>query len=112
MAAAASLRGPMVSTWPAFTEAMYLLGSRAGWQGQQPLWRMVQSHRLMLADTTETMLARMPVLMEQYRDIPMELADASLVALAEERGLRAIFTLDRDFRIYRLPDGAAFRTTP
>jgi len=102
----------MVSTWPAFTEAMYLLGSRAGWQGQHSLWRMVQSQQLMLAETTDIMLGRMPALMEQYRDLPMDLADASLVALAEERGFREIFTLDRDFRVYRLPDGAAFRITP
>lgn len=36
-------------------------------------------------------------LMEKYRDTPMDLADASLVALAETRGLKRIFTLDSDF---------------
>ena len=33
----------------------------------------------------------------------MILADASLVALAEEQGTHRIFTLDRDFAVYRLP---------
>ncbi len=40
--------------------------------------------------------------MERYRDTPMDLADATLVALAEARGYRRIFTLDRHFRVYRV----------
>ena len=55
---------------------------------------------------------RMRTLMEQYRDVPMDLADASLVAVAEERGLDTIFTLDSDFRIYRLPRGRSFTVVP
>jgi predicted nucleic acid-binding protein len=112
VAAAERLVGPMLSTWPAFTEAMYLLGSRAGWRGQNPLWRMVQAGRLALAETNASMLARIPVLMEQYSDLPMDLADASLVALAEDQRLREVFTLDSDFRVYRLPDGHAFNLVP
>lgn len=40
--------------------------------------------------------------MEQYADRRMDLADASLVALAEELEEQTIFTLDADFRVYRL----------
>jgi uncharacterized protein len=112
VAAAARLAGPMLSTWPAFTEAMYLLGAGAGWRGQEPLWRMVRSGQLILAEVTATMLARMPWLMEQYKDLRMDLADASLVALAEEQRLHEVFTLDGDFRVYRLPDGQAFQVVP
>lgn len=39
--------------------------------------------------------------MERYADRPMDLADATLVALAEERNEKRIFTLDGDFHIYR-----------
>lgn len=46
------------------------------------------------------------------RSVPMDLADASLVALAEERGLTTIFTLDRDFRFYRLSRSRAFTIIP
>ncbi len=52
---------------------------------------------------------RMDMLMGQYRNVPMDLADASLVALAESRGLRSVFTIDRDFYIYRLADGSALQ---
>jgi len=110
--AARTLVGPMLSTWPAFTEAMYLLGAEAGWRGQEPLWLMIRSGQLILADASATMLARMPALMEQYKDLPMDLADASLVALAEDHRLHEVFSLDRDFRVYRLPDGQAFIMVP
>lgn len=42
----------------------------------------------------------------------MDLADASLVALAEEENLDRIFTLDSEFRVYRLPRGKSFTAIP
>jgi predicted nucleic acid-binding protein len=44
--------------------------------------------------------------MQQYADLPMDLADASLLWVANQSGIRRIATLDdRDFGIYRLPGG-------
>ena len=55
----------------------------------------------------------MAELMERYSDHPMELADASLVALAETRDLRQTFTLDRsDFHSYRLRNRWRFELVP
>ena len=57
--------------------------------------------------------ARIRALMEKYQDLPMDLADASLVALAEMRGLREVFTLDHaDFQVYRLHRRQTFRLWP
>jgi uncharacterized protein len=42
----------------------------------------------------------------------MDLADASLVVVAEIRGLRVVFTTDSDFHIYRLADGSALEVVP
>ena len=42
----------------------------------------------------------------------MDLADASVVAAAEYFGTRRIFSLDRDFYIYRLSDGSALECVP
>lgn len=39
-------------------------------------------------------------------------ADASLVAAAEHLGLDRVFTLDSDFRIYRLADGSTLQIIP
>ena len=56
---------------------------------------------------------RMTTLMHKYRDRPMDLADASLVVLAEERGLKEIFTLARaDFTMYRIHGRTRFRLWP
>ena len=107
-----TLRGPLVTTWPAFTEAMYLLGAAVGWRGQEPLWRLVSRRTLELAEATPNMVDRMPVLMARYSDLPMDLADASLVALADERRITRIFTLDHHFRIYRLDSGQHFSVIP
>lgn len=51
-------------------------------------------------------------LMARYSNVPMDLADASLVAAAEATGERRLFTLDSDFRIYRLDDRQALEIVP
>jgi predicted nucleic acid-binding protein len=103
---------PLVTTWLAFTEAMYLTGRVLGWRGQAALWEMIERGDLQVVELSAETTSRMRVLMEQHRDLPMDLADASLVAVAEERGLDRIFTLDADFRVYRLPRGRAFTVLP
>jgi predicted nucleic acid-binding protein len=104
------LRGPLLTTWPAFTEAMYLLGEAGGWTAQEALWRLLR-HGDLVVEMPQR-LERMAVLMSKYQSLPMDLADASLVALAEERALTTVFTLDGDFRVYRLPRGKTFTIVP
>ena len=53
-------------------------------------------------------LPRMIDIMRKYSDLPADLADASLVALCERRGLNAIASVDSDFAVYRLPKGRKF----
>ncbi len=93
---------PLLTTWPAFTEAIYLLGQAAGWPGQDALWTMIRRGALTLADLDLELALHSADLMGRYRDHPMDLADATLVALADARDLRTIFTLDEHFRAYRL----------
>jgi predicted nucleic acid-binding protein len=98
--------GPLWTSWPCFTEAIYLLDSAGGYYFQERLWRMRREGRLILLDLTAAEADRMEALMEQYQNVPMDLADASLVALAESRSIRRLFTLDSHFYIYRLADGS------
>jgi uncharacterized protein len=102
----------MVTTWPCFTEAMYLLGQTGGHARQSLLWRLRSEGRLRLHDLSPDEVDRAEALMKQYRDTPMDLADASLVAAAERLDTRRIFTLDRHFRIYRLPGGGVMEVIP
>ena len=99
--------GPLLTTWPCFTEAMYLLGEVGGYPYQAALWNLRTTGRLILLDLTHEEVDRMAALMEKYKDTPMDLADASLVAVAESRSLRRVFTVDNDFYVYRLSDGSA-----
>lgn len=103
---------PLVTTWPAFTEAMYLLARAGGISGQRALWRLVQTDRLVVADLSRPAMERSARLMDQYADRPMDLADATLVAYAEEQKLRTIFTLDVDFTVYRLHGRQPFEIFP
>lgn len=50
--------------------------------------------------------------MQRYNDRPMDLGDASLVAVAESRSIKQVFTLDSDFWSYRLADGSVLETIP
>ena len=50
--------------------------------------------------------------MEQYKDLPMDFADATLVAAAELLKLRRIFTLDRNFLVYRAAGRKPFEVLP
>lgn len=107
-----SIRLPLITTWPAFTEAMYLVGRAGGWTGQRSLWKLVLNEDLVIADQPTGSAKRIAKLMERYADRPMDLADATLVALAEERNTKRIFTLDEDFVIYRLHGRARFELVP
>lgn len=103
---------PLITTWPVFTEAMYLLGRAGGAAGQQALWKLLLSRRLDLAELSHAVIERSAALMEKYADLPMDLADATLVAVAEDRGKRRIFSLDSDFRIYRIHGRKRFEIVP
>ena len=96
--------GPLVTTWPCFTEAMYLAHRAGGYPAQAALWRLKSAGRLEIHDLTADQVDRMDALMSTYQDRPMDLADASMVA--ERLALRRIFTIDSDFYFYRLADGS------
>lgn len=95
-----SLKRPLLVVWPAVTEAMYLLNF--SWKAQDALWELLENGSVLLAQLTPADVPRMRELVRQYRDLPMDLADAALVCVAEKERISRVFTLDRkDFRIYR-----------
>ncbi len=112
LAALNDLALPLVTTWPAFTEVMYLLGQAGGITGQRALWKLVHTGRLQLAELSPNTVERSAELMDKYADRSMDLADATLVALAEDQGHRKIFSLDSDFHIYRIRGRQRFDVVP
>jgi predicted nucleic acid-binding protein len=91
---------------------MYFLGSASGWHGQQGLWRLVEQGVLKIHELKSSDMPRMMNLMEKYADIPMDLADSSLVLAAESLGVNRVFTLDSDFRVYRINGTQVFDLLP
>lgn len=97
----------MKTTWPCFTEAMHLVNRARGYPAQAALWALRTSGRLVIHDLTPVETDRMATLRERYRNVPMDMADASIVAVAESQSIRRVFAVDSDFYIYRLADGSA-----
>lgn len=104
--------GPLLTTWPCITEAMHMVNRSAGQPGQAGLWKMVFAGRVVIREAGPDEPPRMAELMEQYRDLPMDLADASIVTAAETTGERQVFTFDRHFRVYQLLDGSFLDIVP
>lgn len=103
---------PMVTTWPCLAEVMHLAGREGGWAMRELIVKYIMADLLRLHTPTPEETARIFALMEQYKDRPMDLADASLVALAEVRGDIQIFSIDSDFYVYRLANGSALEVLP
>ena len=103
--------GPAATAWPVVSEALYLL--RFSWEAQDALWDLIARGALLLLPLDLPDVPRVRQLMEKYKDLPMDLADAALVRLAEREAIRRIFTLDRrDFSLYRPAGIGRFEIIP
>jgi predicted nucleic acid-binding protein len=105
------LNGRFVTTEPVLTEVVYLLGP--SFAMQKPALEFIQRGGAEIISQTPGSFQRVMQLMEKYRDVPMDFADATLVALAEERKLNEVFTLDRrGFMTYRIHSRKIFSIFP
>ena len=112
-AAVAALRDvhePLITTGPVMTETCHLLVARLGTAAAVAFIRGAERGAVEIFALAASHLARVAVLMEQYQDLPMDLADASLVVLAEELGSGRILSTDqRDFGVYRWKNHKPFK---
>ncbi len=77
------------------------------------LWDFVLSDVVRVEDIARGDLERIQLLMEQYTDLPMDFADASLVVLAERHRIFKVFTTDRrGFSVFRPRNVEAFEIFP
>ncbi len=103
--------GPLFTCWPVITEVAWLLRRDAN--AIQQLLNSIEVGLFEILALTTADAKPISAIMKKYRDIRIQLADASLVHLAARDGVDAVFTLDRrDFSVYRLPRGRAFRIVP
>lgn len=93
---------PLITTYPVISETAYLLARDSGITVECAFLREVVAGNIAIFQLEAFHLGRMVKLIERYADLPMDLADASLVVLAEDLGHGRIVTVDRrDFSIYR-----------
>jgi predicted nucleic acid-binding protein len=91
-----------VTTWPVLTEVTHLLAARIGVSQALEFTDAVAQGACAVPPPPDEALSRAAALMRRYRDLPMDLADASLVILAEDLGEGRILSTDlRDFAGYR-----------
>jgi len=103
---------PLLTTWPCWVEAVYLVGRVGGFASQEKLWTYVADGLVRLLEPETGEWRRIWALMRQYQDVPMDIADASLVAAAERLKKRKIFTLDSHFHAYRIHGEDSFEVVP
>ena len=99
-----------ITTWCVVTETCYLLQKRVGIDAPKIFIHKISTGKLQVFDLKIKHCQRIEELMQKYRDLPMDLADASLVILAEELGLGQILSVDyRDFNTYRWKNTEPFQ---
>ena len=103
--------GAVVTTEAVLTETLYLVGPQ--WRGQKATLEFILRGAFQLVPSSHASLQRVAALMERYRNVPMDFADATLVALGEELDTDRVFTLDRrGFSTYRMNRRKPFCVIP
>jgi len=104
-------RGEILTTEPVLTETLDLLGPSI--KAEKTCVDFILKGGATLVPQSAASLSRVIDLMERYKNVPMDFADATLVALAEEAGVDEIFTLDlRGFNTYRIHGRKVFKIQP
>ncbi len=95
------INSELVVTWPVMTETCHLISSRLGTSYTIIFLETIEMTSSIF-NITPAHLPRIRKMMGKYSQLPMDLADASLVIAAEELGQGDIVTTDRrDFNSYR-----------
>ena len=105
------LRTPLLTCWPVVTEVNWLL--RAYPQAIEKFLSSFGGRIFQLAFMDESDLPGVAAILAKYKTLGIQLADASLVHLANREGIDTVFTLDRrDFAVLRSATGKKFRVIP
>jgi len=100
-----------INSPPVLTEAVHLLGP--SFPHQKPALDFILAGGAELVPMMPALLKRCAHLMSKYSDVPMDYADATLVAVGETLGIRDVLTLDRrGFSVYRYASRGSFRIFP
>lgn len=106
-----SVHIPLLTTEAVLTEVFHLVGRT--YHDKEKAWRFVNSGALTVRPMTDSDLPVLHGLMAQYKDRPMDFADATLVHLATREATSLIMTVDfDDFETYRIGGKKHFTILP
>ena len=95
----AEVRPPLLTCESVISEACWLLRGVAG--GREKVLELVARKIATCSFNLDEEATAVSKLMRRYSNVPMSLADACLVRMAELDERASVFTIDQDFRIYR-----------
>ena len=94
-----TFEGELVTSWSVITEVSHMLDFNLRVQIDFLKW--VELGALTLYEISQNDITHIRAMMEKYSDIPMDLADASLMYIADRQSIKNIISIDSDFDIYR-----------
>jgi uncharacterized protein len=92
-------KGKLFSTWPVITEAMHFLKFNVEVQIDFLTWLSIGT--IQIIDINSELLDRIIEIVKKYSDIPIDLADASLLSISELLGIKNIITIDSEYYFYK-----------
>ncbi len=95
----AELPAPFYTCEPVLAEALFLLSRHH--DGPRRFFELMATGLLQVEFSIQAEQASLAKLISKYRELPMSLADACLLRMAEQHEGSVVFTLDRHFRVYR-----------
>ena len=96
------LNEPLITTWPVMTETSHLMLNRVGQHAQAAFLASWMRGGIIIYPISDGAAEHICQLVDKDKDLPMDLADESLVLLAEHLGHGRILSTDkRDFKTYR-----------
>lgn len=96
-------RGRLTTTWPVLTEVCYMLDFNRNTQLDFLDW--IIAGGLDIYNIQHWQISGIREWFTKYSDLPADLADCTLMEVAETENIVSIITLDRDFTIYKLNNG-------
>ena len=92
-------RGFLWTTWPVITEVCHMLDYST--KVQLAFLEWIDRGALQIFSLGDSHISRIIELSRKFSDVPMDLADATLIVASEEKNIKEIASIDSDFYVYR-----------
>lgn len=94
-----TFQGELITSWSVITEVSHMLDFHL--QAQLDFLQWIEAGGLQLYNISGNEISSIRTMMKKYSDIPMDLADATLMYIANKENIQNIISIDSDFDIYR-----------